>query len=137
MVPRRKSPVLPPPSECPLQLCMQFIGGAWTPGVIWHLSGGPRRFSELKSDLQGVSAKMLSARLVKLAEIGIVIRQEMPTSPPTVEYSLSALGQELKPAIESIVSVGHRLKALMVKNHEVKISQQKKSKSRATRAHRA
>jgi DNA-binding HxlR family transcriptional regulator len=34
----------------------------------------------------------------------------MPTSPPTVEYSLTELGYELKPAIEAIASVGHRIK---------------------------
>jgi DNA-binding HxlR family transcriptional regulator len=37
----------------------------------------------------------------------------MPTSPPTVEYRLSELGQELKPAIEAIVHVGHRLKKFL------------------------
>lgn len=36
----------------------------------------------------------------------------MPTSPPTVEYSLTELGNELKPAIESIAAIGHRIKQL-------------------------
>lgn len=89
---------------------MNYLGGAWTPHIIWYLSKSPRRFTELKQDIKGVSAKMLTARLKKLVAIGVVEREPVRTSPPTVEYRLSALGQELKPVIESIVSVGHRLK---------------------------
>ena len=102
--------MIPPPEECPLNRCLGIIGGAWAPAIIWYLSQHPRRFSELKDDIQGVSAKMLTARLKKLVADGVVDRKVMPTSPPTVEYSLSELGQELKPAIEAIVAVGHRLK---------------------------
>lgn len=98
--------------ECPLQTCMGVLGGAWTPSIIWYLSGGPRRFTELKTDIAGVSAKVLTARLRKLEAAGVVHREPMPTSPPTVEYRLSDIGQELKPAITAIVHVGYRLKAL-------------------------
>jgi DNA-binding HxlR family transcriptional regulator len=64
MVSRRKSKVTPPSTICPLKVCMSYLGGAWTPNVVWYLSGGPRRFSELKQDLVGVSAKMLTQRLL-------------------------------------------------------------------------
>jgi DNA-binding HxlR family transcriptional regulator len=40
----------------------------------------------------------------------VVTRKVMPTSPPSVEYSLTTLGRELVPAIQAIVDVGHRLK---------------------------
>lgn len=110
MIPRRKTKVEPPPGPCPLKTCMNILGGAWTPNIIWYLSKAPRRFSELKDDLNGVSAKMLTTRLKGLEREGVVIRKVVPTSPPTVEYSLSPLGLELKPAIEAIVSVGHKLK---------------------------
>ncbi len=112
MVPRRKSKVSPPPPTCPLKICMSFLGGAWTPNIIWYLSGGPRRFTELKNDLVGVSSKMLTQRLRHLVEIGVVNRHEQPTSPPTVEYSLTEIGCELKPAIDAIVRVGEKLKRL-------------------------
>lgn len=110
MIPRRKNRVEPPPEPCPLKICMDIIGGAWTPNIIWYLSKAPRRFSELKDDLDGVSAKMLTTRLKQLEANGVVIRSVVPTSPPTVEYSLSTLGAELKPAIEAIVNVGAKLK---------------------------
>lgn len=112
MVPRRKTRVVPPPPVCPLTTCMRVLGGAWTPNVVWYLRETPRRFSELKNDLSGVSAKTLSARLRKLERDGVVHREVKPTSPPTVEYRLTSLGGRLIPAIEAIVDVGHELKRL-------------------------
>ncbi len=107
---RRKSSVSPPPQGCPLTTCMQFLKGVWTPNVIWYLRGGPRRFSELLADIPGVSPKVFSVRLKRLERDGILTRHVMPTSPPTVEYSLTDLGHELTPAIDAIVQVGHKLK---------------------------
>ena len=111
-VARRKSKVKTPPPACPLLACMELLGGAWTPNIIWHLSGDPRRFSELIQDVDGISAKVLTTRLRRMEKTGLVIREVKPTSPPTVEYSLSELGKELQPAIEAIVKVGLRLRDL-------------------------
>ena len=105
----RKSKAPPPPSGCPMGTCMALLGGAWTTNVIWQLSGGPRRFGELYRDLPGISPKMLTARLKRLAMKGVVIREVTPTSPPSVEYTLSDLGKELIPIIDTIVRVGTRL----------------------------
>lgn len=109
-VKHRKSKVTPPPVGCPLTACMLFLKGAWTPNVIWYLREGPRRFSELLADIPGVSPKVFSARLKRLERDGVLTRQVMPTSPPTVEYALTDLGHELTPAIDAIVQVGHKLK---------------------------
>lgn len=95
---------------CPLSECMAFLRGAWTPNVIWYLSGGPRRFGELRTDIPRISAKVLSARLRELEDKGVIARQVMPTSPPAAEYSLTELGSELVPAIAAIVRVGQKLK---------------------------
>ena len=99
-----------PQPVCPIGMCMKFLGGAWTPNIIWYLIGGPRRFSELRVDIPAVSAKVLSARLKELEAIGIINRTVQPTSPPSVEYELTDLGHELVPAIKAIASVGKRLK---------------------------
>ena len=111
-LPMRKNRSPRPPQDCPLLTCTSFIGGAWTPSIIWYLSGGPRRFSELKSDIPPITARVLTKRLRELEDQGVVDRQVMPTSPPSVEYSLTDLGRELLPAIEAIVNVGMRLQAL-------------------------
>jgi DNA-binding HxlR family transcriptional regulator len=89
---------------------MALIGGAWTPNIIWYLSSGPRRFSELRSDIPLVSAKVLTQRLRELEERGILTRKVMDTSPPSVEYALTELGLEFMPAIQAIATVGQRLK---------------------------
>jgi DNA-binding HxlR family transcriptional regulator len=106
----RPSRVEPPPTECPLTECLSLLGGAWTPNVVWYLRAGPRRFNELRGDIAGISAKVLSARLRRLTADGVVDRRVMPTTPPSVEYELTDLGHELLPAVDAIVTVGHRLK---------------------------
>jgi len=106
----RPSRVAAPPRECPLTECLSLFGGTWTPNVIWYLRDSPRRFNELRNDLQGISGKTLSARLKKLESDGVVSRTVQPTSPPTVEYALTDLGRELIPAVDAIVEIGHRLK---------------------------
>ena len=106
---RNQSPPLPP--TCAVGECMALLGGAWTPNVIWYLSGGPRRFGELRRDMPPISPKMLSARLKDLEMKGVVARSTRPTSPPSVDYALTPLGRELVPAIEAIVAVGQKLKA--------------------------
>lgn len=113
----RKSKVAPPPL-CPLSECMQLLRGAWAPNVIWYLSQDSRRFGELRLDIPKVSARVLSARLRELEEKGVVMRTVVPTTPPSVEYSLTELGRELVPAIEAIVNVGRKLKL----RHEAQVA---------------
>ncbi len=91
---------------------MALLGGAWTPNLIWYLSGGPRRFGELRADIPRISAKVLSARLRTLESKGVVSRTVASTSPPSVEYALTPLGEELLPVIRAIVRVGEKLKGL-------------------------
>ena len=105
----RKNRSSPPPVACPLLSCTSIIGGAWTPSIIWYLSGGPRRFTELKKDIAPVTARVLTKRLRELEADGVVERRVEPTSPPSVEYELTALGRELLPAIQAIADVGARL----------------------------
>ena len=107
---RRRNQSPSPPFDCPLTECMSMIGAAWTANVIWYLSAGPRRFSELRQDIPPISAKVLTTRLRELEAQGVVVREVKPTSPPSVEYALTDLGAELVPAIEAIVKVGHKLK---------------------------
>jgi len=106
----RKNKAPPPPPGCPMAACMAVLGGAWTPSVIWKLSGEPRRFGELTRDIPGISPKMLTARLRALEEKGVVLREVVPSSPPSVEYSLTRLGRELIPVIDAIVRVGTQLR---------------------------
>lgn len=106
----RRSKAPPAPPACPMTVCMGLLGGVWTPNLIWMLSGGPRRFGELRRDIPQISPKMLTARLRELEEKGVVTREVMPSSPPSVEYSLTDVGHELIPVINAIVKVGTKLR---------------------------
>ncbi|MBS0570516.1 MAG: helix-turn-helix transcriptional regulator [Proteobacteria bacterium] len=108
-LPLRKSKVIPPP-QCPLTMCMDLLRGAWAPNVLWYLRGGARRFGELRHDIPRISARVLSQRLRELEARGLIVRRLLDTSPPSAEYELTELGQELLPALDSIVKVGTRLK---------------------------
>jgi len=110
MVKRRKTQVPPPPADCSLSQCMRLIGGAWTAHVIWYLREGGRCFTELRHDIAGVSAKMLTSRLRKLEQEGIIERHGKPTSPPTVWYALTPVGRELADALANVVGIAQRLK---------------------------
>ena len=100
----------PPPEDCPLEDCLKFLSGAWTPKILWYLRDEARRFGDLKRDLGQISAKVLTTRLRELEERGVVTRTVMPTSPPTVEYKLTAFGQKFQPVISVIAEVGGELK---------------------------
>jgi DNA-binding HxlR family transcriptional regulator len=127
MVPSHKSRSGPTPENSELSECLQLLAGAWTPNVIWYLRQGPRRFSELRQELPGISAKLLTTRLRQLEHSGVLMREPRPTSPPTVAYALSELGKELLPAIEALVKVGNRLKQKHPERLSVKVTQAEKA----------
>ena len=74
---------------------LALIGDKWTVMIIGALGDGKRRFNELKRDIDGISQKMLSAKLGVLERDGLVSRTFFPVIPPRVEYELTALGQQL------------------------------------------
>jgi len=108
----RKSRAPPIPGECPLTECLALLSGAWTPNLIWYLSGGPRRFGELRIDMPRISAKVLSARLRELEAKGVIERQLIASSPPSAEYVLTEMGGQLLPALDAIARVGQKLKGV-------------------------
>ncbi len=108
----RKNKAPEVPYGCPLTECMSVIGATWAANILWNLQAAPRRFSELREDVPGISAKMLTTRLRELEAQGIIQRTVRPTSPPSVEYALTEHGELLIPAIQAIATVGHRLKQM-------------------------
>ncbi len=74
----------------------------WQLSIIYAALAGALRFNEFASAVQGISPRMLSERLRDLEEAGLVARAVLPTSPPTVEYRLTARGRKLGPLIEAM-----------------------------------
>ncbi|MEQ1876476.1 MAG: helix-turn-helix domain-containing protein [Bdellovibrionia bacterium] len=110
MIRPKKSKVPPCDKECPIEEALGFIAGEWTHKILWYLREEPRRFGDLKRDLGTVSAKVLTTRLKELEAKGVVLRTVMPTSPPTVEYSITAFGRKFEPILDSIAEVGEELR---------------------------
>lgn len=97
------------PGECPLEDVLQLLAGAWTPKVLWYLRSGPKRFGELRRLLVPISAKVLTTRLRELEERGLIARAVLTGTPPSVQYSLTALGLEIQPVLCAIAEVGKKL----------------------------
>jgi len=86
----------------PVHEVIAQISGKWTILVVRILSTGPKRFSELKRQIEGVSQKMLTATLRDLEKDGFVSRKVTPTIPPRVDYALTEMGQELQEPLNVI-----------------------------------
>lgn len=85
--------------SCGLDAAVAIVGGKWKPLILWALHAAPRRFSDLRRDVRGVSEKMLTQQLRELEAVGIVNRTVFTVIPPRVEYSLTDLGQTLNAAL--------------------------------------
>jgi DNA-binding HxlR family transcriptional regulator len=85
---------------CPVEACLEVIGGKWKGVILFHLLGGTRRFGELSRLMPAVTQRMLTRQLRELEADGIVVRVVYPDVPPKVEYSLSPFGKTLAPVLE-------------------------------------
>jgi DNA-binding HxlR family transcriptional regulator len=74
----------------------------WQLSIIYAALAGALRFNEFADAVAGISPRMLSERLRDLESAGLVERTVLPTSPPTVEYRLTARGRRLGPVIEAM-----------------------------------
>ena len=94
---------------CPVLKAASIVGTKWTTLIVRDLLSGPKRYSELKRSLLGISPKMLSDRLHMLVERGLVTRKVFDTKPPTTEYALTGLGRDLEGVILAMAEFGERL----------------------------
>jgi DNA-binding HxlR family transcriptional regulator len=78
------------------------VGDKWSVLVIMLLSGGPRRFKELKRMIGGISQRMLTLTLRGLERDGLVTRTVFPTIPPRVDYELTDLGRGLQGPVREL-----------------------------------
>ena len=93
-------------TDCPVETTLAVIAGRWKMVILYHLFDGTLRFSELQRAMPGVTQKMLTQQLRELERDGVVHRKVYPQVPPKVEYSLSPLGQSLKPVLDSMCKWG-------------------------------
>jgi DNA-binding HxlR family transcriptional regulator len=92
--------------ECPVDAMMRVMDGRWKGTILWRLLDGPRRTSELRRSIPGITERMLIRHLQELAADGIVERDDKKTIPPCVYYSLSSYGRTLAPVVETMCKWG-------------------------------
>jgi DNA-binding HxlR family transcriptional regulator len=92
--------------KCPAETTLRVIGGRWKIPILYHLSQGVKRFSELRQAIDGVSQKVLTQQLREMERHGIIHREIYPQVPPRVEYSLTTLGKTLRPLIDELCKWG-------------------------------
>ena len=92
--------------ECPVATTVSLIGSKWKLLIIRNLLARPWRFNELQKSLDGVSQKVLTDSLRSMESDGIIVRTVYPEVPPRVEYSLSELGESMRPIIKSMEEWG-------------------------------
>ncbi|WP_417762789.1 winged helix-turn-helix transcriptional regulator [Shewanella sp.] len=89
--------------NCPTRVFFDRVAERWILLIIGLLRDGrPRRFSELKRQVEGISQKVLSQKLKWLERDGLVTRQVFATMPLTVEYQLTPLGLSFAETIERV-----------------------------------
>jgi DNA-binding HxlR family transcriptional regulator len=82
---------------------MSLLGRKWPPVIIHYLlRDGTLRFAELKSEIDGISGKVLSETLTDLESQGIVRREVTSEKPVRVEYSLTHVGESLRIVVDAI-----------------------------------
>ena len=92
--------------DCPVATTVQLIGNKWKLLIIRNLLTRPWRFNEMLRSIPGISQKVLTDNLRALETDGIIIRTVYPEVPPRVEYSLSELGDSMRPIIQAMEAWG-------------------------------
>jgi DNA-binding HxlR family transcriptional regulator len=87
---------------CGLAHAMELLGERWAMLVLRELAYGPRRFSDLKNDLQGISANVLTQRLTELEARGLVRKTKLPPPAAVQVYEATSWGLEVVPVIASL-----------------------------------
>ncbi len=88
-----------PNTNCPVETTLELIGGKYKALILWHLSQGKLRYSQLRDNLTGITPKMLTQQLRDLEARNLIHREVYPVVPPRVEYSLTDLGNSLMPVL--------------------------------------
>lgn len=95
--------------ECPVATAVQLIGNKWKLLIIRNLLVAPQRFSEMLKTIP-ISQKVLTDNLRSLEDDGLIDREVFAEVPPRVVYSLSELGNSLRPIINALQEWGTEYK---------------------------
>ena len=104
-------------NKCPYITTQKVLQGKWAIVVLYHLSTGTKRFSELERLIPDVTRTVLTRQLRQLEQDKLIIRKVFPEVPPHVEYSLSTLGTKFQRVLDEIEIFGLDYIAELNKTH--------------------
>ena len=104
-------------NKCPYITTQKVLQGKWAIIVLYHLSTGVKRFSELERLIPDVTRTVLTRQLRQLEQDKLIIRKVFPEVPPHVEYSLSTLGTKFQKVLDEIEIFGLDYIAELNKTH--------------------
>lgn len=84
---------------CGTAHALELVGDRWALLVVRELLLGPKRFSDLRRDLPGLSANVLATRLSELSATGVLRRDTLPRPAAAQVYGLTEWGHELRPIV--------------------------------------
>jgi len=97
------------------EMTIKMVGDRWKVLIIQNLLEGTKRFGELKRELGDITQKVLTSNLRLLEQKGILVRKVYAQIPPRVDYTLTQLGYELKPVIDSMIKWAEEYRRDMAK----------------------
>jgi len=88
--------------QCSVAVTLDVFNDRWKLAIIWHLLEHNKRFKELSEDIHEITQKTLTIKLKELEEKKIIAREVFAEIPPKVVYSLTPIGEALRPVLEAM-----------------------------------
>lgn len=118
--------------HCPVEATLGLIGGKYKALILWRLTDGTLRFSELQRIVTAATPKTLTTQLRELERDGLVARRVYAVVPPKVEYSLTERGRSIRPVLEAMYAWGATICAHQALNPTAPCSRTKRPAGAAT-----
>jgi DNA-binding HxlR family transcriptional regulator len=95
---------------CTVSVAMDLVGGKWKAVILYHLKDAPKRYSEIRRGMPGVTERTLSLQLKQLEEDELISRQVYGKKPPIkVVYGLTEFGKSFTPVLDALLGWGNQI----------------------------
>lgn len=91
---------------CAIGVAQDIFNDKWKLGIIWHLLDGEKRYKELHEIVDSITQKTLTVKLKDLEKKNLIKRESFPEIPPRVVYSLTPIGEKLRPVLNEMFDWG-------------------------------
>ncbi|MBE0496340.1 MAG: helix-turn-helix transcriptional regulator [Campylobacterales bacterium] len=92
--------------KCSVAIAQDIFNDKWKLGIIWHLLEGEKRYKDLFEEVHDITQKTLTVKLRDLEEKKLITRVVFPEIPPKVVYSLTPIGEKLRPVLKEMFEWG-------------------------------